>query len=329
MGWKDLLESAAGEYIPSPWVGGRSFRRGARTWTITGALPLEHGWFTFALSRREARIIGPTDPAVTQLLGDAYVGYLVGDRLVNDKDIRLDQVDFMNDLPGVQVHLIEPGLDRFARIEARALHEDGPVIFMHQAMPLGPEDRVRAAYQAKATNVDDIKDVTPGLVMAFRFENWLRDEATRRRAEAAAARAAAEAQRAKEEQRARLIERLGDAQSRRALAKVDFGEAAKAALAVGGAEFLDFRAAYQRGEYVVAFRLDARSFECTCDETLRIIDAGICLTSHGGDGYRAGTKGDKFFTLESLPAVIRQARDEGKLVVLRHIDDDERDDYDD
>ena len=66
--------------------------------------------------------------------------------------------------------------------------------------------------------------------------------------------------------------------------------------------------------------MNARRFECTCDErTLQIIDAGICLTAHYDDpDFEEGTRGDTFFTLESLPAVIRQAEREHRLVVLRH-----------
>ena len=47
---------------------------------------------------------------------------------------------------------------------------------------------------------------------------------------------------------------------------------------------------------------------------MRIIDSGICLQDHN-----TGEKGDTYFTLESLPAVIRQADREGKLVVYRHV----------
>jgi hypothetical protein len=54
---------------------------------------------------------------------------------------------------------------------------------------------------------------------------------------------------------------------------------------------------------------------------LRIIDSGICLTAHYDDPeFEAGTKGDGFFTLESLPSVIREAQRDGKLVVYRHVD---------
>jgi hypothetical protein len=105
------------------------------------------------------------------------------------------------------------------------------------------------------------------------------------------------------------------------LAKEDFEAAARAALAVGGAEYLDHRKAVQRNEMIVRFRFLRRRFECTCDHnTLQIIDSGICLTAHGDDEFADGIKGDSFFSLESLPSVIAEADREEKLVVYRHVD---------
>jgi hypothetical protein len=73
---------------------------------------------------------------------------------------------------------------------------------------------------------------------------------------------------------------------------------------------------------VLRFRFDGQRFECTCDRnTLQIVDAGICLTAeYSDDEFDVGTKGDTWLTLESLPAVIREAQSEGRLVVFRHVD---------
>ena len=97
------------------------------------------------------------------------------------------------------------------------------------------------------------------------------------------------------------------------MAKVDFPQAARAALQVAGAEFLDAKS-IRRNEWAVKYRLDGGRYECTCDEKLGIIDAGICLTDHD-----TGEKGDTYFTLESLPAVLRQAARERRLVVHRYV----------
>jgi hypothetical protein len=148
------------------------------------------------------------------------------------------------------------------------------------------------------------------------METWRRDEAERRRVALEQARREEAERRAREERRRELAERLGDGAGRRAMVPLDFAEAARAALAVGGAEYLDHRPSAQRGEVVVRFRVQKQRFECTCDEaTLRIIDAGICLVDH-----ETGERGDTYFTLESLPAVILEARRGGQLVVFRHVD---------
>jgi hypothetical protein len=66
---------------------------------------------------------------------------------------------------------------------------------------------------------------------------------------------------------------------------------------------------------VVQFRFQGQAFECVVEaDTLRIVDSGICLVDHG-----TGERGDNYFTLESLPAVIEQANREQRLVIFRHV----------
>jgi hypothetical protein len=66
---------------------------------------------------------------------------------------------------------------------------------------------------------------------------------------------------------------------------------------------------------IVRFAIDNSRFECVCNaQTLRVIDAGICLTDED-----TGERGDNRFTLESLPSVILEAQREGVLVVFRHV----------
>ena len=170
-----------------------------------------------------------------------------------------------------------------------------------------------SAFLDGAGDVDHIPNVAPALDAVFRIERWRQAEAERQRREAEELRQREAERERRRELRRKVAERLGDGATRRAAAKVDFTEAARAALAVGGAELLDARRAYHASEMIVRFRYDGRRFECTCDkDTLRIIDSGICLIDHG-----TGVKGDQRFTLESLPGVIAQARREGALVVFR------------
>lgn len=309
MGWRDLLQTKD-ESIVTAWVGGRSLRTSDRTWRIQGSLPPEHGWQRFRVDGRNAWWVEAWE--AVGVLNNRQGGYLVGDRLLAD-GIRVERDPVKLSACAETVHLIEPGLDRFARVGAGRAFEGGPLIYLGLEFPLGPEDAVRQAYQDGARNVNHVPGVVPALDAAFRFESWQRDEATRRRRQAEERRQTEAVRKAAEERQHRIAERLGDATGRRDMAVVDFAEAARAALAVGDAVYLDHRRAVHRNEMVVTFRMVRRRFECTCDaRTLRIIDSGICLRDHD-----TGEVGDRYFTLESLPGVIQQAQREGHLVVFR------------
>ena len=339
MGWQDLLQKPD-ETAILPWLGGRELRSGPRAWSIQGRFPKEHGWYAFKLQGRKA-ILDPaksaeiTEGGAPVELGHQVTGYLVGDRLVEDQ-ARVDPNPAHVSEVAEPVFLIEPGLDRFVHVSAGRACEDGPLIYKGITMPLGQEEEVLQAFLDEKTSVSHLKGVSPALDAAFRMEVWQKIEAAKRRAELERIRKEEEAKRAIEERRKKLVEQLGDGAGRRAMAAIDFNEAARAAFAIGGVEFLDSRASVRKGEMVVKFRLDGRRFECTCEKhSLRVIDAGICLVDH-----RTNEKGDNYFTLESLPAVIRQAQREGKLVVFRRVDQDygerrfdddngDNDDYDD
>jgi hypothetical protein len=319
MAWKDLL-SRPDESVVAPWLGGRSLRIRSRAWTLDGALPREVGWYRFALAGRRATAAGKADVQLEALRHDVR-GYLVGDRLVSD-GVRVSDPSA---LAGEPVALLDPGLGRFTRVVAGRCFELGPLVFKSQDFPLGPEEAVLQAYYDRRESLDGVSGVTPALDAAFRLESWTRGETERRRAELARLRAEEEARLEREERARQLGEQLGTGAGRRAMAAVDFAEAARAALALGGAEYLDHHEGYY-GEMVVTYRLLRRQFTCTCDKrTLRILNAGVCLTNHA-----TGFRGDTLFTLESIAGVILQAERERKLVVTWHGDDGEdRDDYDD
>lgn len=313
MTWRNLLQTGE-ESLVIPWVGGRSLRGSDdRVWTIEGRLPQEVGWYRFKLDGRKARQPQAV-PADASTLGHKVLGYLVGDRIIPD-GVRVDP-DPQKIIPSSErVYLLEDGLDRFVRVSAGRVHEGGPLVFDSQQMPLGPEEDVLGAYLDEKTSVDAIAGVTPALDAAFRMESYQRAEVERRRLEAERRLREEEERRQLVERRRQLVEQLGDGAGRRAMAAVDFDQAARAALAVGGAVFLDSRRSHERNERVVRFRLDQRRFECTCNEqTLNIIDAGVCLINHA-----TGVRGDTWYTLESLPGVIRQAERQGVLVVFRHV----------
>jgi hypothetical protein len=310
MSWRDLLQTGD-EKVTLPWLGGGTLYSAAQRWSIEGRHPKEYGWHTFKITNRSARVEGPAE-AQPDLLQHSVRGYLVGDRLVAD-DARVDPDPKRIVEHSEQVFLLDEGIDRFARVRAGRINKEGPLIYQGLEMPLGQEDQVLEAYLEQKTSVADLKSVPPALDAAFRMESWQRAEAERRRVELERIRREEEEKRQKEERRKELVKKLGDGDGRRQMALHDFDAAARAALAVGGAVFLDAKK-LRHNEWAVRYRLDRQRFECVCNERLSIIDAGICLIDHD-----SGEKGDTFFTLESLPAVVQQAQRERRLVIFRHV----------
>jgi hypothetical protein len=318
MGWESLL--ATKEERALPWGGGRQIAWGARVWDIKGRLPPEHGWYKFVVDgTREIRLAGPLTPVEPDpTFEDAHKktilrGYLVGDRLIPDHaGVNTDPTRLIaQTLP---ILLVEPGLDRFTR--AVVVQTKMGNFYVRQEFPQGQEDDITAAYQDRlgVDAIAAIKGVTPALELAFRWLTNQRHLAEVREVELRKIREAEEKLRVAEERHAEALKSIGTGAGRRALATQDFPTAARAALAVSGAELLDARPSHTKGEWVVQYRFQARRLECVCDVTMHIIDAGICLADHN-----TGVKGDTRFTLESLPAVVGEAIALGKLVVWRHV----------
>jgi len=305
MGWADLLAKEA-DTVTVPWTGGRRIYADWRTFSVDGRLPKEFGWHRFLVGGgRTAEWQSSAEPDFNLI--DKYpriTGYLVGNRLIHDEVYAYPDPNSFATLT-LQLHLAEP-VERFARAAA-IRYEEQNYIYIQPEFPLGPEAEVTEAYQDRLDSIDHIKNVTPALNLAFRFETLQRRLAEEREAER-------ERQRLEEERKQQLRKMIGTGAGRRALAKEDFGAAARAALAASGAELLDWRPAPNKKEMIVQFRFERQRFECVVNaNTLRITDAGICLDDH------RGTKGDTFFTLESLPPVIAEAIKRHKLVVWRHV----------
>lgn len=313
MGWQDLLGSGGERVLP--WTGGRQVHSQDRTWSIKGRLPLEYGWYVFDTTSGRHACLKGREPVEMDLDYDQGMtllrGYLVGDRFIPD-DARVDPDPAKLIEQTEPVFCVELGLDRFTRA-AVARDREGHLIYIRQEWPQGPEPAVLMAYQDRKDSVADIPDVTPALDLAFRWISYQRAAAEARAAELARLQA-------EEERRRRLVQQMGTAEGRREMAKVDFDTAARAALAIGGAELLDVRQGYNKHEKIVQYRFRHRRLECVCDaRTMRIIDAGVCLDNHRG---QADSKSDTLFTLESLPTVIDEVMDMGRLVVWRNVNGD-------
>lgn len=315
MGWQDLVVKS--EKQSMPWCGGRQIAWGHRVWTIKGRLPPEYGWYKFSVDgSREVTLAdktptGPSPDFETERGHKIIHGYMVGDRLIPDNaHVNTDPEHLIDQT--TPVFLVEPGLDRFTR--AVVVCTKMGAFYCRQEFPQGQEDDVTAAYQDRKDSIADIRGVTPALELAFRWLSLQRKLAEVREAEIRRLREVEERKRLAEERHAEAIKSIGTGAGRRALATHDFPAAARAALAVSGAELLDARPSHTKNEWIVQYRIHARRLECVCDNTMRIVDAGICLQDHV-----TGIKGDTFYTLESLPGVVLSAIRLGKLVVWRHV----------
>jgi len=321
VGWRDLLSEA--KEVTLPWLGGREVYGRERLWAIKGKLPPEYGWYNFRVSGgRHAELIGESEPDISfEENRPTTKGYLIGDRFVAD-NARVDPDPAKLIHQTQPVYLVEFGLERFCRALV-ATAEGSKLVFIRQEFPEGPEMEVTAAFQDRKDSVAHISGVTPALDLAFRFLSRERMLAEEREAERIKRLEEEAKKREREEELAEAKKSMGTAVGRRELAKLDFNAAAKAALAVSNAEFLDAVQGHRRNEMIVTYRYNNRRLECVANkETLQIVDAGVCLTDH------RGTKGDTWLFLESLPTAIQEAMDTNQLVVLRHDSYDE-DDYDD
>lgn len=312
MNWKDYLSLEEEKILP--WTGGKNLFLGPMKWTIKGMNPPEHGWYRFLVDNaRTARITRCAESNQDCLSYQILTGYLVGDRLISDSIQSFDNPTKIV-FSSRKINLIPSGLERFSRIVAGSTHEGGVSIFKEESFPLGPESEVLNAFLNQAKSVDHIKGVTPSLDAAFKFETYQRQKVQERRIELERLRQVEEEKRLLEEKRQQAVQSIGTSVGRRQTAIYDFESAAKAALSVGGAEYLDHSKSYRSNEYVVKFKLQGRKFECVCDLNLKILDSGICLTDE-----ETGDKFDHLFTLESLPSVIIEAINDDKLVVFRHV----------
>ena len=316
MGWQSLVRD--GELTDVfPWLGGRKIYSKERAWRVVGDLPREFGWYRFELAAgRSAKLLEPCDPDPLYIEGRTTVrGYVVGDRFIPERArVHPDPTKLIEQT--VPIYLVDPAVERFTPILA-TVDEANRWIYIRPLFPMKADNDAQWAFVERKESLDHIKDVNHALDLAFRFAYRQRQLLEERRE-------ALRKQREEEARKAEVLRKVGSGQGRRTLAQEDLEAAVKAALMVGGAEFLDVRPGYGRNEIVIQYRFENRRLECVCDKrTFQIIDSGICLEDH-----LTREKGDTYFTLESLPGVVREAIRGGKLVVYRHVGGDAADDDD-
>jgi hypothetical protein len=314
MSWREILNEDSRHVLP--WLGFLRIHSADRTWTVSGNLPKERGWYSFNTGGSRWAFLADKEPKpINNTWVDGHNrlrGYVVGDRFIDDQaSVDPDPARLIQQTN--KLYCAELGLERFARASV-VQDREGRLVYVGQEFPDGPDAEAIRAYEDGAESIARIKGVTPALDLAFRWVTYQRKIAEERRAEFERLRVEEEKKLAEAARVAQMMKDVGTALGRRAVGQRDFSAAAREALRISGAELLDARESYNKGEMVIQYRFRQQRLECVVErDTLRVIDAGVCLADH-----ETGFKGDRLFTLESLPGVIGEAIDLDKLVVWRH-----------
>jgi hypothetical protein len=302
-----------------PYFGGARVETSSRRLRLTGALDAP-GWYTFEIKGREASPKGPADaPDLSDL--SIVRGHVVGRSLVGDHASCIEMELMPED---------EPPL--FSPCRARRWHS-GDLIFDALDFEGDAEVLAREALE-DGRSLDGVKGIGAPLRAAFALAILLkvsRDLAipfspreVRRDILAIAERgpeAAVQALRRLDHERRMWRAMHPEDALPRGQAPMprhrgpeptleNAEERAEAALDAAGARLLAVRRLGQN-QLEVRYRFMDERFVTICDAiTLGVYDSGVCL-GHGDE------RGDRLLTLESLPAVIREAIDTGVLVITR------------
>jgi hypothetical protein len=263
------------EVLKLPYFGGKSVCDDRLTYRLRETL--QPGWYQFRKSGRYLTADEPIGPELGAWKLPRVTGCVMNGRIIgNDFQARLFGLPTDMDLP------------KFTPVTARKWF-DGHILYEGQEFETEVETKVRDAFEEER-GIDGVKGVTPALAHTFLLESTRR--ALAREAER---RAREEAER--KQQAAELARWQETLEGRISLA-----------LSHTGAELVNWRRNGQR-QAVVRYRLGGRRFECVIDtESLRIVDAGICLSG-----------ADEELNLSSLPSAVREAIESGQLHVFRNV----------
>jgi hypothetical protein len=323
-----------------PYLGG-AFLHAADRRLRLATEPKAPGWYRFRVKGREATPLGPADPEGLEALPSVR-GHLVGELLVREGSV----AERLHFLPEEEPPRLTPA-------RARRWHS-GELLFDMLDFESEAEEAARRALE-EDTSLADVKGVPATLRSAFSYA--VLAAVSRRLAIPAAPRelqphlgAVAEKGRAEAERalRALFAERILAAREmeelnrRRQLeARAQQAVAAQAAMApapahgpgaprrgrhgqareedaiaraelaleAAGARMRSARVLGNRNLEVIFTFMEERFISVVNLDTLQVLDSGICL------GHPPA---DELVTLESLPSVIKEAIDTGRLVILRH-----------
>ncbi|MBS2031901.1 MAG: hypothetical protein JST54_28650 [Deltaproteobacteria bacterium] len=309
----------AAQELVLPYLGG--LRVDAPDRSLRLDAELTPGWWRFSVSGRRATPKDPTDaPDLSQL--PRVRGFLLGPRLVGDRG----SAERVNLMPEEQP-------SRFAPASARRWH-GGALIFDGLEFESGIEEDVRRALEDGRT-LAELKGVPAPLRSAFAYA--LADQVGRTlqlpahplelqphvgaiadggvpEAERVLRRLDAERRAYQAMLAARPMPTAGPNVRvpeifRRPRRFASFDERAEAALQDAGARMRRTRQLSGHQVEVTWDFMGETFISIVHDESLQVVDSGVCL---------AGA--DSMVTLESLPSVIREAIEHGRLVITRHWD---------
>lgn len=306
------------EDLVLPYFGGRfvtraSFRRLRITSPAVGAPILSPGWWRFQVSGRYATPIEKVDPDPLILAHRAHVrGHSIGDLVVWDGAIP------------EPVHLIPDDRPaRFALITAARWGND--LIFGNLLFETEAEESARRAFEDQRS-LREIKGIPATLRAAFGYAIAF-DVARRMNVPLAPVEIAGSIVGLAERDDGRVLaellvnEIIHARRTHLSTAAIpvlpairlqreeDIEARCGISLRKGGAELLDLR--QMDGELVeVTYRFMAQRFQSIVNRrTLQVIEAGICLSGR-----------DNLATLDTLPAILREAIQTHRLVITRHGD---------
>ncbi|WP_224367781.1 hypothetical protein [Hyalangium versicolor] len=314
-----------------PYLGG-AFLHAADRRLRLATEPATPGWYRFRIKGREATPVAPVEPEGLESLPSVR-GHLVGERLVREGAIA-EHVHFLPEE--------EPA--RLSPCRARRWHS-GELLFDSLDFESEAEEAVRRALEDDAS-LAQLKGVPATLRSAFSYAvleaqsrrlaipaapaelrphlvsvaELGRPEAERALRALAAERALAEREMVELRRRREIADRARqhvEAQPRREegrgrnwrTAEADAMARAELALEAAGARMRSVRALNRENLEVIFTFMDERFISIVNRDTLQVVDSGICL------GHPPS---DNLVTLESLPSVIKEAIDTGRLVILRH-----------
>lgn len=297
-----------------PYLGGQRVAAEGRDLRLAGAAPEAHGWYRWQVKGREATALGPTDPPDLSSLPVVSGHRLGGDRLVSAEG----RVEVFHLPPEDEPAPVAP-------LTCRRWHS-GALLFDMLVFEGEAEEQVRQALDDDRP-LGERKGIASSLRAAYAYTLIERVAQSlgipvhplevRPHVQALSAEGAIAAERVLS---GLALQRLAARPVAPPLGASAFGRAsneriarAAAALEAAGAELIRARQLQGGSQLEVLYRFQATRFLTIVDaETLNVLDAGVCLD--GADGE---------VTLESLPAVLREAIDTGQLVITAHVSDDD------